>query len=236
MAVDWDNYDEFEDVIKEYLPSRGEGESRASQLVTAVNKLVYKWYNDGDVYDNTGRLEGWANDLSSYANWIYKYFPSYRDILDQIFECNSDQDYEDLLWKISKKTFRPDFLSLLSHKDKQGSIYECEGPFEFREYEDDDSEYDEEEMWEDDDDVESSTEITAVEEEEEAEEVVDEELSEEEQFEELLDFLKDDFDLLMGSFEKLQRGSSEDMAVGRTIAKTFYNNMQDALAAVGERF
>ena len=53
----------------------------ASQLVTAVNKLVYKWYNDGDVYDNIHSLDNWANDLSSYANWPYKYIPESSDIL-----------------------------------------------------------------------------------------------------------------------------------------------------------
>ena len=75
MAVDWSKYRQFGDITHKYLPSRGEGDSKASQLVTAVNKLIYKWYNDGDVFDTTGNLKGWANDLSSYANWIYRYFP-----------------------------------------------------------------------------------------------------------------------------------------------------------------
>ena len=70
--VDWSYYDkpEFKAINSEYLPARGEGETKATQIVTAVNKLVYKWYNDGDVFDNTGALSGWANDLSSYANWL----------------------------------------------------------------------------------------------------------------------------------------------------------------------
>ena len=67
-GVDWNYYDKIEALIDKYMSDRGEGENKASQTVTAINKLVYKWYNDGDVYDNTHYLDGWANDISSYAN------------------------------------------------------------------------------------------------------------------------------------------------------------------------
>lgn len=43
----------YDEVIELYLPDRGEGKTKATQIVTAVNKLIYKWFNDGDVYDNT---------------------------------------------------------------------------------------------------------------------------------------------------------------------------------------
>ena len=68
--VDWSYYDKFNTLIDKYLPRQGEGENMATQIVTVVNKLVYKWYNDGDVYDNTHMLDGWCNDLSSYATYI----------------------------------------------------------------------------------------------------------------------------------------------------------------------
>ena len=153
MAVNWNDYGQFSDILHQYLPARGEGDSKATQLVTAVNKLVYKWYNDGDVYDNTGALEGWENDLSSYANWIYKYNPSYRSLLDRVFECYTDDDYESLLWDISEKTFQPKFLQALAAKDAVGSIYDCNGPYEFKEGDDDkEGEYYDEE-YEDDYDI-----------------------------------------------------------------------------------
>lgn len=56
MAVDWSDYDVYEPLIKSIFPIGGEGESKGEQLVTAVNKLIYKWYNDGDVFDNTGYM------------------------------------------------------------------------------------------------------------------------------------------------------------------------------------
>ena len=54
-------------LIDKYLPEDGQGESKASQLVTAANKIIYGWYNNGDTISGNG------NDLTSYANWIDKY-------------------------------------------------------------------------------------------------------------------------------------------------------------------
>ena len=86
MAVDWGYYDKFDGLNDKYLPISGEGETKATQIVTAVSKLVYKWYNDGDVFDNTFHLEGWANDLSSYANWLYEHTDA-DNILANISNC-----------------------------------------------------------------------------------------------------------------------------------------------------
>ena len=51
MATDCGYFDKFEALVDKYMPMRGEGETAASQIVTAVNKLIYKWYNDGDVFE-----------------------------------------------------------------------------------------------------------------------------------------------------------------------------------------
>ena len=103
-GVNWDYYDkkEISQINDKYLPSYGEGETMATQICTVLNKLVYKWYNDGDVFDNTYELSGWANDLSSYANWLYKYLPQSQEILDRI--RNADKiGYEHLLKDLTDK-------------------------------------------------------------------------------------------------------------------------------------
>ena len=64
-------FNKFKQINDSYLPDTGEGDTMATQICTAVNKLIYGWYNDGDVYDNTYMIDGWCNDLSSYANWLY---------------------------------------------------------------------------------------------------------------------------------------------------------------------
>ena len=149
MAVDWGYYDKFEELIDKYMPMRGEGETKASQIVTAVNKLIYKWYNDGDVYDNTYYLSGWANDLSSYANWLY-YHTGTRNILDKITTCFSHDDYEKLLKELADKLLDEDYLAEQTKVEKVESIYKCVGKFQYVEsYEEDEEEYDYEEDEED---------------------------------------------------------------------------------------
>lgn len=148
MSVNWSYYDneKFDMLNDKYLPSRGEGETKATQIVTCVNKLIYKWYNDGDVFDNTYHLDGWWNDLSSYANWLYEY-ANVKDILDKISNCYNDSDYEDLLKELADKLFDEEYLYYQNNIEKRGTIYQCEGKFKFEELEDEDEEDDD--YWDD---------------------------------------------------------------------------------------
>ena len=146
-SVDWDYYNKFEEITDKYMSNQGEGDTLASQIVTAINKLVYKWYNDGDVYDNVhSGLSGWANDLSSYANWLYKYCEEAKPILYDIYGMGDESDYETLLQELADACLNEEFLKEFE-KPKQGSIYNCDGPFEFSEYSEDEEEdyYDDDE-------------------------------------------------------------------------------------------
>ena len=146
MATPWSYFNKFKEYTSIYLPSNGEGDTMATQAVTAITKLIYKWYNDGDVYDNTYQLNGWANDLSSYANWLYTYIPETQTILDKISEISDDDDYEDLILRpLADIIFDANYLKYLNtFAEKKGSIYDCTGPFEFDDSCDED-EYDEDE-------------------------------------------------------------------------------------------
>lgn len=152
MAVDWSYYNKFEGLMDKYLPISGEGETKATQIVTAVCKLVYKWYNDGDVFDNTHHLEGWANDLSSYANWLWEYTDAHN-IIDKIAYCFHNGNYEDLLKELADKLLDAEFLEKTNKEEKVGTIYKCNGKFKFVEIDEEDDEddwyYDDEEDEED---------------------------------------------------------------------------------------
>lgn len=139
--VDWNYYDKFDGIMKAYLPRTGEGDTLATQVVTAVTKLIYKWYNDGDVYDNTYHLEGWANDLSSYANWLHKNTHA-STILEGISDCICGDDYEDLLKDLADTLLVEKLLRAYSKQVKDGSIYDCDGVFRFEEYDDEEEEED----------------------------------------------------------------------------------------------
>lgn len=139
--VDWGYYDRFNEITKKFLPDCGEGETMASQIVTAVNKLVYKWYNDGDVYDNTRYLTGWWNDLSSYANWLHEH-TNQKPVLEKIWKCATDDDYEGILKELADNLLEAGFLEGKAIEAKTGTIYNCDGVFHFEE--------EDEEEWEDD--------------------------------------------------------------------------------------
>ena len=134
----WTDYnaEKFKKLNDAYLPDWGEGENMATQAITAINKLVYKWYNDGDVYDNTHGMDGWANDLSSYANWLYEVLEI--DRLADIFWIVTGDEYEDILWDVANIVFDEQLLSKLEQHECVGSIYDCDGIFKFVEYDDDD--------------------------------------------------------------------------------------------------
>ena len=140
MSVDWSYFDKFDGIINKYLPMQGEGETKATQIVTAVNKLVYKWYNDGDVFDNSYAMEGWANDLSSYANWLYHNTKA-EEVLDKISGCLNDSDYEELLKELADVLLDEEYLAEKDKVEKVGTIYDCNGKFKFVEVEEEDDDY-----------------------------------------------------------------------------------------------
>ena len=143
MGVNWNYYDKFDGLTDKYLPFEGEGETKATQIVTAVTKLVYKYYNDGDVFDNTHALEGWANDLSTYANWLYhRTTEAVQKILNKVYDCRINEDYEDLLKELADELFKEEYLAEQDNVKKEFSIYDYEGKFEFIEVDEDDDEED----------------------------------------------------------------------------------------------
>jgi hypothetical protein len=125
-------FDTFEKKTEKYLPSSGEGDNKATQAVTAATKLIYKWFNDGDVFDNNYGLEGWANDLSSYANWLDEYIEGTGDILDGIKKCQTEDGYEKLLEELADFILGLDLEELATH-EAVGSIYRCDGSYSFSE-------------------------------------------------------------------------------------------------------
>ena len=107
-----------------YLPSKGQGENKASQLATAANNIIYGWDNNGDT------ISGDGNDLTSYANWIDRHIkePEIRKILKDDFIDYDDTYYlSEIILPLIKFVFREDFLEGLASQEIEGDIYECQG-------------------------------------------------------------------------------------------------------------
>ena len=127
--ISWESFDVFNGMTDRFMPTSGEGNTMASQAVTAVNKLVYKWFNDGDVYDNTSYMVGWCNDISDAANWLAANVPGCAHILNQIWECYDDDEYAEILFETCEEV--ESRLPALVDEPKTGSIYDCPGDFRF---------------------------------------------------------------------------------------------------------
>lgn len=138
---------------KKYLPKFGEGDSRGTQAATAINKLVYRWFNDGDVFDNTYGMEGWANDISGSANWLYKYVEDAAVILNRIEKTYGADQYTDLLFDLCA-VVDPQIPELLD-MPKIGNAYDEKGVFFFRDHsdEDDEDDYDYDYGYDEDDEL-----------------------------------------------------------------------------------
>lgn len=132
-----------QELIEKYLPSMGDGDNQATQAVTALCKLTYKWFNDGDVYDNHYYLQGWANDISGSANWLYNNIPITQSLLMEIKYIHSEKEYEELLDELENVVLKEELLAELEKKSKVGSAYSEHGPFSFDDSidEDDEDEY-----------------------------------------------------------------------------------------------
>lgn len=137
--VDWSYFDRSDELTKKYLPAEGQGDTMATQIVTAVCKLVYKYYNDGDVYDNTGYLAGWANDLSDYANWLVNNAGA-GFILERIFDVMTEDEYTEILKDLANYLICENKLAEYNKKPAVGSIYDSIGDFHFYEFGEDEEE------------------------------------------------------------------------------------------------
>ena len=148
--VDWGYYDKFQNITDKYLQDVGQGDNMATQAVTAMTKLVYKYYNDGDVFDNSN-LYGGCNDLSSYANWLYENVldDKMKSVAKEMVAWYDELKYQYGLKLLADFVFDEKLLCELEKKSVSDDIYKCEGPFEYREeyddYEDDYEEDDEDE-------------------------------------------------------------------------------------------
>ena len=137
----WDDFSEknFPNSDK-YLPDSGDGDSMGTQAATALCKLIYKWFNDGDVFDNNYGMEGWMNDISGSANWLYKYIPETNDILDRIETIGCDADaYVELLYDLISVV--DPMIPELLNKPKVGNAYNEDGYFSFEIHNDEDDDW-----------------------------------------------------------------------------------------------
>ena len=137
LPVDADK--EFDAWYDKYVPSSGNCETLAGEIIRAINRLVYRWYNDGDTVD-------------CYGGNVYNHNRAADDFL-----CGnvagyvtlsgvSEFDFEDAVCKRLKYIY--DYLKSHPEVFETPNKVDCldNAPYEPWEEED---EWDEEDYWED---------------------------------------------------------------------------------------
>lgn len=124
------DFEKFNMVLDDYMPSRGEGNTMASQIATAVAKIVYRWFNDGDTVSSKWMVEGSTDEggVSQYANWLFKNVKEAAFLHNWIDKFNyksvSRSEYEDFLYDMCVELLDPEILEKYDSEWAVDSIYE----------------------------------------------------------------------------------------------------------------
>ena len=133
--LDYGYFDRFDEVLYIYRPKTiRQGETKATQLAVAIKILIFEWYEENGVYDNTELVKYSGINLTNYANWIYNNYPESRQILDRVYTIYHAAGYDMILKDLADKFLDKDFLSKEHKKPACGSIFETKGKFKFKDW------------------------------------------------------------------------------------------------------
>lgn len=76
MALNSNDIDKYYEVLTQYLPDTGEGDTMATQLATAVDRIVYRWFNDGDTI--------WTDECQPFADWLWENIDGIDTVIDDM--------------------------------------------------------------------------------------------------------------------------------------------------------
>ena len=136
--------DRNEPLYDELVPVSGDAETLECEMLRAINKIIYRYYNDGDKY-----YEGYGTETAGPAHsFLINANHPLKAMMNKLFrEFVSDSEYKKMLNDILK--------AILDHiESKQGEYTKntLGGMFNYEsEYEDDDEDYDDYYDEEDDD-------------------------------------------------------------------------------------
>ena len=123
--------EEYSKVLQKYVSASGEGDTIASQVATAVNRILGRFLNDGDTI--------WSDSLCNEADWLYENAGSeVSHMIDSIngytfagsstVERGDEGIYAEWLGKLLDYVCYSGLLENLADDPATGSIYDCFGP------------------------------------------------------------------------------------------------------------
>lgn len=135
------------DVFKNYrnkITETGCESTLGEQASSALIRLKYEWFSEGGLYDNQNiktvwndkdnnkiNIKNyWMNDVSGSANWLYNYIKETRNILEKIFEIDTEEKYIDLLYDLFEIV--DPLIPELSEQKSKGNCYKEKGVFKIK--------------------------------------------------------------------------------------------------------
>lgn len=118
--MDLGYFDKFDPILDEYLPQSEQGNTMATQIVTAANRIIYGWFWNGDMISCFE-----SNDVTSPANWLYDYVPEMRKVLDSYpGQYTIDSKMNEFAKNLADVAFEEKLLSKYKDQPKIDNIYE----------------------------------------------------------------------------------------------------------------
>ena len=129
----------FEELCDKYVPAWGKANTLGGEILRAINRIVYRYYNDGDTID--WYYGGDYNLLRACDTFLNMYCPAYYS-LSNINELEYEKNLCDRLKKVfDYLVANPNVFEIVNSTDRIANA-----PYEPWEYDDEeDYDYDDEE-------------------------------------------------------------------------------------------
>ena len=92
FVEDWPDNKEFNALFDQHVPAQGHANTLGGELIRAVNKIVYRYYNDGD---RVG--VGYGNETCNPAARFIEENTKLEPLAKELWNLCSDKEYEELL-------------------------------------------------------------------------------------------------------------------------------------------
>ena len=99
--------EKWEQLYDEYVPSMGTAQTVGGEILRAMSRIIYRFYNDGDMVG-----VGYGNETCNSSDRYLCYAVPEYVTLDQFYECQ-EKEYENQM----KKNHRICFTYLMTHPD-----------------------------------------------------------------------------------------------------------------------
>ena len=81
----------------DYMPPSGKADTLAGEIIRAMDRIVYRWYNDGDTVDEYGGSE--YNHCKGANFFLMEHVPGFETLESKTLGFFSDNEYEDEVCK-----------------------------------------------------------------------------------------------------------------------------------------